>query len=151
MTLVPSVRTLPAVALLAVALALLSPSVGAADGSPYPAVQELLETTRTVAGESIAYPASPASIRAIIVSLPPGERAARHNHHGTPLFVYVLQGEVEVAYEGIGTRTYRTGEAFMEAMEPFHQAKAVGSVPVRLLAVFLQTATPAPPAGDAKK
>jgi quercetin dioxygenase-like cupin family protein len=54
-----------------------------------------------------------------------------------PLFAYVLEGEITVDYGEHGRRTYRQGEAFMEAMAVAHFGANTGSQPMRLLAVYM--------------
>jgi quercetin dioxygenase-like cupin family protein len=76
-------------------------------------------------------------VRAVIVTIQPGETTARHQHD-TPVFIYMLEGEVSVEYDGRGTRTYRAGDAFMEAMSVRHRATNAGKTPVRILATFLE-------------
>jgi quercetin dioxygenase-like cupin family protein len=54
-----------------------------------------------------------------------------------PLFAYILEGELTVDYGEHGKRSYRAGDAFMEAMAIAHHGSNPGSQPVRLLAVYL--------------
>ena len=69
-------------------------------------------------------------------SLAPGEKTIVHKH-GVPLFAFILEGELTVDYGARGKRTYRAGEAFMEAMDVAHFGSNGGSQPVRLLAVYM--------------
>jgi quercetin dioxygenase-like cupin family protein len=85
-----------------------------------PASVPLLSTGTTVMGETLHYPADgPAHVTAAIVTLPPGGRTVLHKH-GVPLFGYVLEGEITVDYGDRGKRTYRQGEALMEAVDTAH-------------------------------
>jgi quercetin dioxygenase-like cupin family protein len=58
-----------------------------------------------------------------------------------PLFGWMLEGELTVAYQGAGAsetqRTYRPGDALMEAIDTPHNGRNAGPAPVRILAVFL--------------
>ena len=102
----------------------------------YPATQ-LLSTGKTVVGETIQYPTSgPANVTAAIVTLAPGAKTVVHRH-GVPLFAYILNGEVTVDYGGHGKRTYRKGDAFMEAMSVPHRGINTGTEQVRILAVYM--------------
>ena len=122
------------VLLLAVLLATL-PGFGAAADS-YPA-KIILDTGANVVGETIVYPTSgPAKVTAAIVTMAPGERTIVHEH-GVPLFAYILEGELTVEYDGHGSRTYRKGDAFMEAMRVWHHGVNRGAAPVSLLAVYI--------------
>ncbi|HET8733653.1 MAG TPA: cupin domain-containing protein [Anaeromyxobacteraceae bacterium] len=57
---------------------------------------------------------------------------------GTPVVIYILEGDVSVDYDGHGTKTYRAGDAFVEAVSVPHRATNVGKTPVRILATFLE-------------
>jgi quercetin dioxygenase-like cupin family protein len=101
----------------------------------YPAVP-LLSTAKTIVGETIRYPQGDAHVTAAIVTLAPGGRTILHKH-GVPLFAYILAGELTVNYGTHGTRTYRQGQAFMEAMDVAHFGVNKGAQPVRILAVYM--------------
>jgi quercetin dioxygenase-like cupin family protein len=108
----------------------------AALAKDYPAAP-LLSTSTTILGESIRYPRTGrAHVTAAIVTLAPGARTITHKH-GVPLFAYILDGELTVDYGTRGTRTYRQGQSFMEAMAVDHFGVNSGSQPVRLLAVYM--------------
>jgi len=119
--------------LLALLLSALS-SPAAADG--YPA-EIILDSGVTVVGETIVYPTTgPANVTAAIVTMAPGEKTIAHAH-GVPLFAYILEGELTVDYGAHGTRIYRPGDAFLEAMSVWHDGINTGTVPVKLLAVYM--------------
>jgi quercetin dioxygenase-like cupin family protein len=97
----------------------------------------LLSTGTTVVGEPLRYPTNgPAHVTAAIVTLPPGTKTVLHRH-GVPLFGYILEGEITVDYGDRGKRTYRAGQAIMEAMDVPHFGADVGSAPVRILTVYM--------------
>ncbi|WP_422039004.1 cupin domain-containing protein [Roseibium sp.] len=108
----------------------------APSGASYEKVHEVFSGDRTVAGEKITFPQKDASVRAIVVTLEPGEATAWHRH-GAPLFAYILQGEVTVFYEGIGEKVFRQGDGVMEAMAVTHQGRNTADGETRILAVFL--------------
>lgn len=122
-------------AFLSAGLALSAVTVPAlADG--YPAVP-LFSGSKTVMDEQIAYPASGAAhVNAMIVTIGPGEKTVLHKH-GVPVFIQVLEGEVTVAYEGHGQKAFKQGETFLEAMDVAHQGMNLGTVPVKILAVYM--------------
>jgi quercetin dioxygenase-like cupin family protein len=101
----------------------------------YPAVP-LLSTGKTIVGETIHYPSGPAHVTAAIVTLAPGGRTILHKH-GVPLFAYILDGELTVNYGAHGTRNYKKGDSFMEAMDVAHFGINNGAEPVRILAVYM--------------
>jgi len=102
----------------------------------YPA-QKLLSTGKTVVGETIHYPRTgPANVTAAIVTLPPGGTAFLHKH-GAPLFAYILDGELTVDYGTHGKRTYRKGDALVEAMGVAHSSINNGTETMRLIGVYM--------------
>jgi quercetin dioxygenase-like cupin family protein len=102
----------------------------------YP-VMSLLSTGTSVVGETLRYPTSgPAHVTATIVTLAPGAKTIMHKH-GVPLFAYILEGEITVDYGDRGKRTYRQGDAFMEAMDVPHYGIDTGANLVRILAVYI--------------
>ena len=105
-----------------------------ADG--YPAIS-LYSGSTTVTGEEIAYPSGgKAHINAMIVTLAPGEKTMLHQH-GVPVFIHILEGEVTVDYGEQGKKTFRQGESFLEAMKVAHAGMNSGTVPVKILAVYM--------------
>jgi quercetin dioxygenase-like cupin family protein len=104
--------------------------------SGYP-LAPLLSTGTNVVGETLRYPTTgPAHVTAAIIVLVPEARTILHKH-GVPLFAYILEGELTVEYGEHGKRTYRQGQAFMEAMDVAHFGVNTGTQPVRLLAVYM--------------
>ncbi len=121
---------------LGLSLNLLCAQHALAQNGGYPAVP-LLSTGVSIVGEPIRYPTSgPAHITASIITLAPGTATIVHKH-GVPLFAYILEGELTVDYGAHGKRTYRQGDAFMEAMDVAHHGLDSGTEPVRLLAVYI--------------
>jgi quercetin dioxygenase-like cupin family protein len=125
---------LSALAVVATA-AFLSPVPARSPKESYPAVP-LLSTGADVAGETIRYPEGSAHVTAAIVTLAPGARTILHKH-GVPLFAYILKGTLTVNYGKQGVRTYRRGQAFMEAMDIAHYGMNAGKEAVRVLAVYM--------------
>jgi quercetin dioxygenase-like cupin family protein len=112
--------------------------LGAEENAPAaPPSIPLLSTSTTVIGETLHYPTNgPAHVTAAIVTLPPGGRTVLHKH-GVPPFAYVLEGEITVDYGDRGKRTYRQGDALMEAMDAAHFGADAGPQPVRILTVYM--------------
>lgn len=129
---------------LAMTVALVTPSQrgearegGVQTPATLPAVTTLLNTGETVIGQSFDYAAKrPAHVTAVIVTMQPGETTGWHQHD-VPMFGYILEGEVTVDYGPKGTRTFRQGEAVMEAIDWPHQGRNSGGIPARILAVFM--------------
>ncbi|CAN5188839.1 hypothetical protein BH10PSE9_BH10PSE9_13850 [soil metagenome] len=99
-------------------------------------VTPLLESGTTIIGDAIAYPAGTPKVTGAIVTIPPGGETGWHTH-AVPLFAYMLEGALTVDYGAKGTRTYKTGDSLLEAMNWPHNGRNLGTVPVRLLAVYM--------------
>ncbi len=104
--------------------------------APAASVAPVLSSSETIRGQPFAYPAASPHVTAGIVTLPPGARTGWHRHP-VPLFGYMLEGELTVAYEGAGERIYRPGDALMEAIGTPHDGRNTGAADVRILAVFI--------------
>ena len=105
--------------------------------APSISVVPLLETTKTVVGEPIVYPtAAPAKITATLVNLSPGASTGWHKH-GVPLVGLIMDGELTVDYGAKGKRTFKSGEAFAEAINETHQGTNTGTDMVRLFVVYM--------------
>lgn len=96
----------------------------------------ILSTQHTVMEEPLVYPAGEAKMTAVVAILPPGAETGWHTH-AVPTFGYILDGEITVDYGPKGTRTYRKGEALMEATGTPHNGRNTGTTAARLLAVFI--------------
>ncbi len=102
----------------------------------------LLESSTDVLGAPLAYPEGTPNVTAAIVTIPPGGETGWHEHE-VPLFAYLLEGELTVDYGEKGTRTYRAGEAVLEAMNWPHNGTNTGNVPMKLIAVYMGSASAA--------
>lgn len=123
-------------AMAAIVLACSVSTATADDNKGYP-LETLLSAHQSIVGEPLKYPtAGDARVTAAIITLAPGASTIEHEH-GVPLFAYILDGELTVDYGARGKRVYKKGDAFMEAMAVPHAGTNTGSVPVRILAVYM--------------
>jgi quercetin dioxygenase-like cupin family protein len=116
-------------------LSVLAMGLHAREQDYYP-VQELLVTNKTIVGEAIQYPSGTPRITVAVVTVAPGAVAAFHRHP-VPLVAYILEGELTVDYGPEGVKTFRQGDALVEAMHVPHRGMNQGSSMVRLLAVYV--------------
>lgn len=82
------------------------------------------------------------------VEVDPGVLAGRHMHAGDEIS-YVLEGEGEVLIDGEPPRKVKAGDAFVIPAGKIHDAKNTGTVPMKLVGVFVvekgkPLASPAP-------
>jgi len=100
------------------------------------AAAPLLNSDKTVLGQPLAYPKDAANVMANIATMQPGEETEWHQHD-VPMFGYILEGEVMVDYGQQGKRLYRQGDAIIEAIGTPHRGRNTGSVPTKILSVFM--------------
>ncbi|MDX5376727.1 MAG: cupin domain-containing protein [Halomonas sp.] len=98
----------------------------------------VLKTTETRDGDPIAWPEGTAQFISVIGTIEPGGRTPRHQHP-VPVYVYILEGEVELRTEGGDPHTYSAGEAYIEALNRDHQLFNVSDDEARVLVVFTAT------------
>lgn len=114
------------------------PPANAQDASEkdYISAKTLLTAEKNVVGETIHYPKGAAKISSLIIAIAPGTKTGWHKH-GVPLYAYILSGEISVDYGDKGMRIYKPGDAFMEAMDQWHNGENSGTEPVRILTVYM--------------
>ena len=96
----------------------------------------LVQGGADVLGEPLAYPDGPVNITSAIVTVAPGAETGWHLHE-VPLFAYILEGELTVDYGEKGIRTYSAGASLFEAINWPHNGTNTGTVPMRLVAVYM--------------
>lgn len=123
----------------AAALAMAVPSFAQAQDNPLPEgfkTEPLLSTTTTRDEDPIVLPEGTPKIISVTGTIEPGGRTPLHQHP-VPAFVYILDGEVELRTEGGDPHVYRTGEAYIEALNRDHQLFNRTDSEARLLVVFV--------------
>jgi quercetin dioxygenase-like cupin family protein len=98
--------------------------------------KQLLQTSTTVDGAALKYPAGTPKFTAVLSTLEPGGTTPRHLHP-VPTFIYVVQGTLAVDVDGAGTREVTAGDAFMEVVDKWHRNRNPSSTDrVQYLLVF---------------
>ena len=99
--------------------------------------QALLKTGLTRDNEPIIYPKSgKAEIISVVGTIEPGGRTPLHEHP-VPVYVYIVEGELELQTAGEKPHVYKAGEAYIEALNRKHQAFNKGTSPTKILVVFV--------------
>jgi quercetin dioxygenase-like cupin family protein len=99
--------------------------------------EPVLKDTKTADGDPLKFPATDKpEIISVVGTLEPGGRTALHQHP-VPVYVYVLEGSLTVKTEGGEPRNYKTGQAFLESVNKWHQAFNEGDAPAKILVVFM--------------
>jgi len=70
------------------------------------------------------------------VEVAPGVLAGRHTHPGDEVS-YVMEGEGELLIDGQPPRKLKPGDAFILPAGTIHDARNTGSVPMKLVGVFM--------------
>lgn len=94
------------------------------------------EPGETILGQRYDYPRGRPLISSHLVEIPPGESTDWH-YHSIPVVVYVVTGDLRIDYGPEGTRTFKTGDSYIEAINTCHSATALGTQPAKVYAVFL--------------
>ena len=103
----------------------------------YPQAQILLETTETIAGETLQYPQSgQAKVTAAIITIPPGTSTGWHQHK-IPLVAYLLSGELEMEYANGKRVQLQQGQALMEAISVAHIGTNLSKETVKIFVAYI--------------
>jgi quercetin dioxygenase-like cupin family protein len=89
----------------------------------------LFQSTVTAAGQPIVFPISHTEVAALMVDIPAGADTGWHKHP-YPRYAYVVSGAVTVENDAGRSKTYRTGDFFVEQINIFHHGTT--TVPTRL-------------------
>src|SRR5687768_12082335 len=117
----------------AVAAILIAAVIAPAAGQQAPV--QPAPVTRTPIGK-IEVPGSNYEVITAMVTLQPGFKAGRHTHPGT-VQAQVLEGEFMVQFDGEPEKTFKAGQSLEVPNAAIHNEGAVGSVPAKLIAVYV--------------
>ncbi len=117
-------------------ISLVSCATAPAAAPTYPKTQLLLQTETTVIGQDIVYPEGNAEVTASMLVMQPGQETGPHLHKA-PLVAHIIAGTLEVDYGPDGTKTYRAGDTFVEALGTRHSGKVTSKEPMRAWVVFM--------------
>jgi quercetin dioxygenase-like cupin family protein len=97
--------------------------------------------------QKIDFPEGYSTVTAI-AEIPPGGASGRHSHPGIETG-YVLDGELELAFDGKPSLKVKAGESYQIPAGEIHDAKAAGDKPLKVLAIYIvdktkPLASPAP-------
>lgn len=97
----------------------------------------LIKSGKSADGDTLQYPKTDKpEIVAVTGTIQAGGRTPLHQHP-IPVFVYVMEGALEVQTEGKEVRRYKTGDSFIESVNRSHQAFNKGNSPTKILVVFV--------------
>ncbi len=97
---------------------------------------ELARTTTNAVGDPITYPTGTSEIYVEIGTFEKDGRTSLHQHP-VPIFVYMIEGELEVRTDGAEPIRMKKGEAFVEPQNRNMQAFNVAGGPSKVLVVTM--------------
>lgn len=98
-------------------------------------VEPLLRTTTSWDGAPLRYPQGQAEITGLVVTIAPGGETGWHRHP-VPSFGVLLSGELEITLRSGEVKRVRAGEALAEVVDTWHNGRAVGPEPARLVVFY---------------
>jgi quercetin dioxygenase-like cupin family protein len=90
---------------------------------------------RTPIGK-VEVPGSNYEVITAMVEIQPGFKAGRHTHPGT-VQAQVLEGEFMIQFDNQPEKTFKAGQSLEVPNAAIHNEGAVGSAPVKLIAVYV--------------
>jgi chorismate mutase len=104
--------------------------------------EKLLSTRTDILGAAIDLNASGNLFTGQMLQMSPGFTTPIH-FHPEPMVAYVIEGGLEVTYNGTNKVQYREGDMLIEAVNVLHQGRAMAPAGVKLLILNITTrATP---------
>jgi quercetin dioxygenase-like cupin family protein len=94
--------------------------------------------SKTIIGQDYEYPKGAPLIESYLIEIPSGQKTGIHLHQ-VPLLAYIISGRLETNYGSKGSKVSSAGDVFIEAIDWCHFGQALGTEPVRLLAVYLNS------------
>ena len=96
----------------------------------------VLKESETITGQPIRYPNTKnPEVSSVLVTINVGGESGRHKHPVSP-HIYVIEGQVTIEFDDGKRKQFKAGEAFLEAVDTWHNAKNLGETPVKMLVVF---------------
>jgi quercetin dioxygenase-like cupin family protein len=97
-----------------------------------------LMPSKTIIGQDYPYPNGTPLIESYLIELPPGQKTGIHLHQ-VPLLAYIISGRLETHYGTKGSKVSNAGDIFIEAIDWCHFGQTLGTEPVRILAIYLNS------------
>ena len=96
----------------------------------------ILTKSKTITGQPLRYSKTKSpEVSSVLVEIKAGGESGRHKHPVSP-HIYVIQGVVTIEFDDGKRKIFSAGEAFLEAVNTWHNAKNLGDTPVKMLVVF---------------
>ncbi|HEV2078810.1 MAG TPA: rhodanese-like domain-containing protein [Allosphingosinicella sp.] len=113
------------------------PGHGSGGTSSQPVITPIMRSARTISGQPLRLPKEEAEVAAAAVHIPAGGALPIHRHPWSR-FVYVERGSLRVHNHDTGASLdFQAGQVLPEVVAQWHEARALGSGPVRLIVIDL--------------
>ena len=110
---------------------------GSGGTSSQPVITPIMRSARTISGQPLRLPKEEAEVAAAAVDIPAGGALPIHQHPWSR-FVYLERGSLRVHNHDTGASLdFQAGQVLPEVVSQWHEARALGSVPVRLIVIDL--------------
>ena len=108
-----------------------------ADTANRPTTTPIIRTGRTISDQPLRLPQGDAEVVAVAVEIPAGAGLPIHQHPWQR-FVYVERGTLRVLNHDTGASLdFQQGQVLAEVVGQWHEARAVGAEPVRIVVLDL--------------
>jgi len=97
-----------------------------------------LMPSKTIIGQDYEYPKGSPLIESYLIEIPPGQKTGIHLHQ-VPLLAYIISGSLETNYGSKGSKVSSAGDVFIEAIDWCHFGQTLGTEPVKILAIYLNS------------
>ena len=98
-------------------------------------VTPIVRTAATISGQPLRLPQGASEMAAAFVDIPAGGAIMIHKHPWSR-FVYVESGTLQVTNHATGaSKDFPAGTVLAEVVEQWHEGRAVGGTPVRVVVI----------------
>lgn len=96
---------------------------------------------KTIIGQDFKYPVGIPLVKAFNITFKPGNQTDIHKH-AVPLYIYVISGEMEVDYGSKGKKIFKSGDAYIEAINWCHKASTYNNKTPVVMGVYMGQESP---------
>lgn len=112
------------------------PQDNPAASAPSVSITPVSHDSLTIAGEPELYLNTPdPEVSSLVFTFPPGA-VSQWMIHPAPVYVYVLEGTLQVEFEDGSHQSFHAGQGFLQCRSKWHRGRNDGSQTMQFLAVF---------------
>lgn len=91
---------------------------------------------KTILGQAYSLPTNDPYLIMRDVEMPVGFKTDIHQH-SQAVYLLILGGELEINYGSKGKRNFKSGQAYVEAIDWCHIGSSVGKEPLKMIAIYV--------------